>query len=637
MENLSIQYDYSKFPVDKLLYFLDSISIYSLRNSDSVLNARKRIIQILANRYFRNKGSVNLYSVLNKSNPYYLKSEDGLKFILSILFRETQDTTEIPKEYQKDFILFVHTFLSGLDTLSKERESFEFIIDWTLFSKVLDALSNLSLKETSSEVERLGINILIQRIKEDMQKQKKSLKDTEGNNNVLMPLSAEIAVKNEEKIKNLSEFKLVKSKLTKGVVEGILPKFKHYSEKDKIYLANYIKKKNYRYLGNDIPSVDGFYFFSNHLDLVSGDGFFNPFGYFYRWCSEVHRLTFRIDSNGVSNYFKDWYEYYSIKDFKSLFEFIKEFYMSLDGATEDGCRCYLTSCAERLVGLYNCYSYPDLKLFDVVYEYVYPAMYRVVNQFVGYKGKTLTKFISEMKLDYGLVQKNIPYIEGDRVFESFGNRVETKACHSLYSSYSKHLLSVFDCFCPLYSEEDFSSVDLSIKDEQTKGLDVFNGLIDEFYSIIGTLKISVSEIREIKEDKEVGYIYRSYFCKCYKKFSKDWVKELFFDEDALKSLNSCIWGSGNGLMGSFSDMWGALYNIIKDDLNFSNTEDLKSILRWDYYTVIRSVSDIFDRLSKSDPDLDMFITDFFGVSLNEARNNLEYGKQIYEFVQVYYR
>ena len=46
---------------------------------------------------------------------------------------------------------------------------------------------------------------------------------------------------------------------------------------------------------------------------------------------------------------------------------------------------------------------------------------------------------------------------------------------------------------------------------------------------------------------------------------------------------------------------------------------------------------LIDTLSKSDLDLDMFITDFFGVSLNEVRNNLEYGKQIYEFVQVYYR
>lgn len=625
MNDLCVRYDYSKLSVKKLLYFLRNIDIYHVPHRESVTDAKSRIFSVLVNKYFEDKSVVNIYDVLQDINPFYVKSEAGFKFVLSVLVRETSDTREIPKEYQKDFILFVNSFLKQVDSLSKDS-NFTFEVEWSSFSKILDALSNLTKKDTDSEYQRMGINLLIKRIKDDIKKEQLKRENSVS----LIPNNDSLVLQdNLSKIENLSEFKLVKSKLTKSVLESILPNFKHYSDKDKVYLVNYIKKKGYSYLGHDIPNVDGFYYFSNHIDLVDSDKYFNPFCYFYNWCLNTNRISFKMGSDGVSNIFKDWYAYYNIKDFKSLFALVKDFYMSIPNSSEKGCQSYLYECAKSLVCLSAYYNYPELCLLDVLNEYVFPSIYSVINQFTSFKGCSLLEFSNEKSIDFGYKMGRRPYIQNNELFEDYFQSIENDKVFILYSKYNDTLLRVFNCICPLYTEDGFEFIDFKLPGK-------VQGYLYDFYSIPGNINLTVSDIKSIECTRDIGYVFRSYFCKHYVSFSKSLATSLFNDKDALGILSSCYWGSGSGLMCSYSEIWKVLYDTISSDLDYSSEKDLRSILVHDYYTVIRCIIDIFENLSKYYSDLNLLVEDYFNVTLNEASRHTEYCKLVYDFVRVYF-
>lgn len=620
MKDLSITFDYSKYSTDLLLILIKTHLPYSNQSRLDVIESKKRVLDVLTKRYFENKSSFNLYHILAKHNPYYMKETTFIEYMLKLIYIEMNDSVEIPESYRLDFITVIYNFLTSLERLCIDKE-IDFEIKWDAFPKLVDYLANISVKDVTTENQRVNINKLIQRIKKEYSANVKRAD--------VIPIQSNTPTVSE-RVNELKEFKLVKSKLTKAVLEGIFPNFMVYSEKDKIYLANLIKKKGYFEFVKDIPPVDGFKFFSEHLELVDGHRYFNPFEYLYLWFKNVCSLYLTKESDVERVYFSKWKEYYGLSDFESVISFIRNYYFSFEGSTERGFDLYLLSCLKS----FRAYEHAYLNSSDLFYKLIEKELRGYVVVFEKFKGKSLVEFTKEGQMTFGYKMDKLPIIQDGKLVEFI---IQDTVRNEYITEYKKrasvisNLMYSFDGFYTIREKgtEELIYVDSNYPENIIE-------ILTSFYRIPLDIVFKAEDLNEIESRIDIGWFLRYYFCYHYYDLSKELAYSFLYNKENLRNLNSFVKFMSSGCMHSYSEYLEVFYLTLKDEISFKDKEllnivldELPEDLRELYPYIVKDIKEGY-------PELYQLCTEFFNINIEDKSQALVMIREIITIFKGYF-
>ena len=610
-----------------------------LKGFDRVYFIKKLpILQTIVIKYFKDKSSVNLYSLL-LSHLKFSKKEELLDFLLAVLGQELKPNTEVlPMEYREDFFKVLIYFLNSVDDFAKSNNT---QIEWDLLNipVLLNYLTDLDKSDIVSTSLRQRINVLVESIRKQYE-QKVKEKEAEDKKNTAIALlnDSQISLKEtEEKLNQIKTLKLKKSKLNKSNFCEALGSFRYYNEEDKEYLVNYMYKHNWCDCISDIDSIDAFDYFSKHIQYTALSNRFNPFKLLY---GIFNKLFLQYSDKR----FEKFKEYFGVETVVDLMIEVKKWYLSYNGTTELGWTCFEKSLFEgfykdthSIVGSASTNELENYARFIATID-----CEKVFSYFYKYENINIQEWFKSVELPSEKVLKDIPKWCCGEVEEYLEDKVVKKTiieCYlDVYNTYHNVLFNYHGSFVE-YDEITYDGV---VSDE-------LKSVLYRFIHVLDTVKFDGADLVELKKSRDWGSYYSwrdktnlkdcvsrlimNYFCRKYKCFTKEQVKDIWFDEEHYNAF--CFFTDYRNTTGLFKDSDDYalfFFESVKDDLNFANVSDLKLFfrLRGNLNVSSKFFKQFYAKLQKDCPKCYQILNDFTDGVVER------FEMDIVKFVKVYY-
>lgn len=621
MSDIISTFDYSKLDIDTLLVIFKSLKTDNKEKYVIVLN---NIIK----KYFEDKSQINIFYFLQRTQFTFLSKLEILNLVLKVFTLEFEDNSQdIPVEYQIDFFSLLLSFLKKIDEMIQSSEN-NISVEFELYKipkllKYLSNMKNLHIVSISMEQE---LNNLVKKIKRDFVRQKRNVK--KKNNVDLIPISDNTLIKTEEKLEEIKTFKLKKSKLTKTTLIEALGVFELYNEEDKISLIEFMIKKGYFSSVQNINSIFAFDFFKQHLKYSMISNFFNPF--------EILKTAFfKMPFAQVKEDLYSWLDYFECSTVEEMFDSLKEWYLSFDDATVESWSIYLKyllSLNTKRIGVTLDSSNEIVDLYRKILKEDWEKDFQYLQQ---YKGRDLISFCETVRYSKEKKLKELPIIKHQRMVESLEEDIQEIPIVLLYFQ----ILERYKDF--LYSSDNF----IIVNGEQHSLTEEIDKKLGEYTEILTSIKVTGNMITEalkgLKEDnRDIGGLeqfIQAYFCLNCGKISKETIKSIWYVEENLISLYHIIQSTIHGF-GDFSkieDYSIYFFNILKDDLNFSNIEDLKLFFRLpcNYYIKSQLFKVFFEKFKVECKDCYGLLQDYMGSNIEKR----EFDEPFVELIKAYYK
>lgn len=627
MENTVVsKVDYSSLSVSALL------SLYLDFNASSFYDKKKEVFNALIKKYFEDKTCVNIYDYLTMMR---FKLDDNSAFVLYVINKEFETGVDqpMPEEYKQEFFRVLTSLLITLTNMSK-NDNFKFEFHPSEIKTLVNYLKGLNTLDIDHFGLRQHINSLIKEITEDAAL--KNIVEKNGDTG-----SSEIACvdnKNlvtKEDIEEIKPLRLLRSKLNKTTLYQSLAVFDSYDEEDKNYLVSYMIKHRWESEARYIDAVTAFDFFKKHPSYSTGhkdnSGYFNPF------CILSKSLT-KSFMDSKLDYMDSWFKYFGVDNFNDFMDAVKNWYMSYIGATEKGWKLYsntffipfFESRQSRLNGYAG-----DRGFYRYAQSVLYKDFKEDMEFFKQYKGVSILKLFEDKVCKVVDKLVNMPYFYGEGIYENLGDKsYECLVAIHFRNIMFKYNMKFFEYYGRNIEAEDIEWSDC-MTSEDTK-------LVKEFLSIPPSLKINPEDFKTLDEMIKGHSPFNSdikgiasqliiwYFCK--NKLDKEWVKQICFNKDIYESFANLLVFNGGGLFSSIEDFSVVFFDKIKDDLDFTNIEDLKVAfnLRGLLYNRGKLFTAFFEKFKRECLDCYKIILDF------TSGNIRGYESSVIDFICKYY-
>lgn len=558
----------------------DSLSLNSLLvlfnrfNNAAFYTKKKAVFCAIVKKYFEDKSSVNIYDYLLKL-PF--KRVENLNVALNVLNKEFETglTNPIPDEYKEKFFSVLLGALNTAESFSKELDVVvEFRPSEILtLMKYLKDLDKLGIKDNSL---RQRINVLIDTISKELaeNEDKKNVEEKTEDKSIVSINNG--LTEKKEAFKEIKVLKLQKSKLTKSSLYETLRVFHLYNEQDKETLVSYMLKHHWESEARNIDSVTAFDYFRKHIEYsVINRKYLNPFDILYYSFNKCF-LGKKLD------YFDNWFNYFNVNNFEDLMKEIEKWYMSYEGATEIGWMSYLYS-------LFSCYAESpydqldgartDRGYYNYAQKLLLKNLVKKLDYFKKFDGASILEFCKEEKGAGFYTLNEMPYytLEGLKEDCAFEERehVVVDYFFKIFDKYNKRLFEYNGHFLEDDSVKFADIVSVEDRERFESFLNISKNLVikpEDFKEIKRYITLHISD-RSLKESFTRLIVW--YFCRNRESLDKEWVKKVCFEKENYDAFADLLEIGYSGLFHSISDFSFMFYEIVKDDLDFSNVEDLR--------------------------------------------------------------
>ena len=609
-QNLKVCTNYDNLSMKSLLVLL--------KGFDRVYFSKKvPILQTIVVKYFRDKSSVNLYSLLLKHTKFG-KKEEMLDFLLAVLSQELKPNTEIlPLEYREDFFKVLIYFLSSVDEFAKSHNT---LIEWDLLNMpiLLTYLSELDKTDIISTSLRQKINVLVDSIRKQYEQKLEDKKENDKNNVSLVAMNNNSLSIEEtgEKLNQIKTLKLKKSKLNKSSFCEALCAFKYYNDEDKDYLINYMYKHNWCDCVTDIDPIVAFDYFSKHIEFTAFSHRFNPFKLLY---GIFNKLFIQYSPKQLEKL----KEYFGVDNINDLMRKVKEWYLSYNGTTEDGWIYYEKSLfagffkdTHSSVGTGSDSELESYAKVNATFDCIF-----ILNYFNQYKDVNILEWFKSVELPTEKKLKDFPIWSCGVVTEYIEEKVIQKSAIEYYLDIYNFYYNVLFNYHGSFVEYEEITYDAVVSDE-------LKSVLYDFIHIIDTVKFSGEDLVILEKsrnwscynwrDKDnlkecASRLIMNYFCRNYKSITKEQVKDIWFNEEHYKSF--CFftdYRNNTGLFKDSDDYAVFFFELLKEELDFSRVEDLKLFFRLKGNLNVSSkfFKLFYEKLEKDCPECFNILSDF---------------------------
>lgn len=618
MNSLQLKFDYTKYTPEVLM------KLFNMFQRESSYENRRDVLMSIIYKYIETKKTFNIYSFLEKNISSFWNKKELIEVLSKAINMEFSSNLELPKEYRKDFFLVLISFLDNVDRLVKESEDVE--VSWELYNipKLMDYLSSAHTLKIDDITLRAKINNLVEKIKTSF----KDMKMKTSSNKELVKVTNLISV---DKLGNFKHMKLQKSGLTQGKLEEAMKNFDLLDDKDKIYLLDFMIKKNWTYATKHSKSVVFFDFLMFKLKEINLDKQ-------YMYCSIFK--PFRLFLHSVSHELPKWIEYFGVQDLKSLFQRVKDLYFSFEGATENGWNGYIRDIVIRGVGSYKnidaenefVKEYRTILLSECVEEII-----EIINQ----KGITFGELLEQKEYNEPIVCEKSPDIleTGDlKEYIKLGKVKCTTLVRfwNIFDKYKDVLFSYSGTYLVSKHEDE-----IHFQDEVGN---VQQNLIREFIQFLPSIYFDGFSLQKEIEKRGIDYnrysvtggdfegvirYIRFYFCYNYndndKYLSLDFIKSFCYSEEVSEIFRRFApIGSYTGAFNSETEYDSYFYKRLEDSLDFAKKEDMVVFFR--LKTGVRYNKKLYEsflnKLQEENKDCYDLIYNFIGEKVWKESNNL---------------
>lgn len=569
MNNLTNTSKFSMLSDNALFCLFDNIFYKTkINETEDIEKSTQKLNELyleIKKRYFKNY-NFNIYKKLFKNSSLYRNQKEiAFKICYDLIIEEFSVSEEkINEEYLTDCL---EMMFFVFDTINKSDIEWDF----TLVPKLIKTLNSLQSKHINNPLIIPSINNLITLI-EKVQSESKKKK-------AIIPIKQEIKIENKT-------IKIQKSKLLKNDMMLILKNLHDYPEDVQEDMIAFALKK-WSDMTYCIPADISFKYFCCHTQQNTKE------------ISKVkppHLLlnTLSENINGYMNVF-------SVKSINELVVAIKEWYSSLEGATEFGTKIFMYQIYNNLINCFNSKTMnwcdnDNLKdYYDFLYNEVLCYTLDILKPLKNCSFETLMQKINIPKY-YNYISNSREYKIGyfvdecgiQHIIESTNNKFFESTCLDLIFK-TIDLLSfnnILFSYCGTYINDALPC----FKNEELET--IYGDKVKEFFTIIQSFTIIDSDFEyllsksiDMDFSRKISFqkFIQFYLCM-HKDIDKNILKLFISNEDRIKLFND-IFGSYSRSSGSYHDVADILNVILEkcaDCFNFANYEDTKKFFMLRY-------------------------------------------------------
>ena len=618
MNSLQFKFDYTKYKPEVLM------KLFNTFRTGSTYENRFAVLMTLIFKYIETKKSFNIYSFFMKNKESFWNKKELIEVLSKAMNAEFSSNLELPKEYREDFFLVLIMFLDNVDRLVRESDDVE--VSWELYNipKLMEYLSSAHTLKIDDITLRAKINNLVENIKTSFKK----VEMKTNPNKEIVPIVNLVSV---DKLESFKHMKLQKSGLTQGKLEEAMKNFDLLNDKDKIYLLDFMIKKNWTYAIKHSKPVVFFDFLMIQLKEINPEKQYIYYSVF---------KPFRLLLHSVTHDLTNWFEYFEVQDLKSLFQRVKEFYFSFEGATEIGWNGFIRDIVIRGVGSY--------KNIDAENEFV--KEYRTIllsecveeiTETINQKGITFGELLEQKEYNEPIVCEKSPDILESGGLKEYikSGKVKCTTLVRYWNIYDKYRDVLFE-YTGTYITSQHAD-DIHFQDEVCN---VQQNLIREFIQFLPSIYFDGFSLQKEIEKRGIDYnrfsvtggdfegvirYIRFYFCYNYndneKYLSLDFIKSFCYSEEVSEIFRRFApIGSYTGAFNSETEYDSYFYKRLENSLDFAKKEDMIVFFR--LKTGVRYNKKLYEsflnKLQEENKDCYDLIYNFIGEKVWEESNNL---------------
>lgn len=568
---LVIMPEYRKMSLDSLLFMFEQFTAKDKGQRDALFDA-------IIVRYFELRGtdsSFNLYDYINRmrlrTNVFGVISR-----VLSIEFSNST-LQSLPKEHHEAFMSVLLELISFIEKKEEESNG-EFSMEWDFTSTpaLLQLLKSIDNSNIKNNVLKQRINLLSKRVEDSYNAKLQQQKDKEKevpSDTALQVVKSSTDIAEVVEIKRLT---VAKSKLTKGQVEEILRSIELYSEEDAEAIINLALKKWDEAILSLTP-LRAYMYFKEHKVQQK---FVNPL-------RSVSTFMAKERYNGNSQKLLNQVGFNS---FAELINDAEKWYMTLDGATQEGCNHFIANLHHnKIKDNFTKEEYHSECVMQYMNEVVLQPALEVLRE---YKGQDIGD-IALQKIR--VLKKNLKPLDmgvSDIVMVRDGNYVirEPLLNEEVSISVLDYTISILKILRGVLFEYDGTF--LANSDELKVYSSKYEESAEELIAILNSYRLTGEGLKKVKAvdngyqsplQQSMLYAIKNYFCN--NEITAEISRDLIGSKETYEAFARFTDSRSN--QGSYHDKTSFLYECLAtiiDEFDFSRAEDRELFFTYDVYT-----------------------------------------------------